>query len=146
MSYFTRVKFPISVRKYIATNLISRDLCSKTPNSRPTSKKLTPEIIAKREKYLAFEANFETQADYTQLSSREKVIHELHKEAVEQFKWTYIDPDTGFKVNTRFRKYLLEKCCGSGCRHCIYGHEAVPIDQKDLKRFNTAFWTPVESA
>ena len=66
-------------------------------------------------------------------------------EAIEQFKWTYIDPASGNKVFTRFRKYLLEKCCGSGCRHCIYGHEAVPLEQKPLKRFNTAFWTPVQS-
>lgn len=146
MSLFIKVKSPITVRNHFIVNLISRNLCTKTPNSSTTAKKLSPEIIAKREKYVAFEANFENQVDYSQLNSKEKAIHALHKEAVEQLKWTYIDPESGFKVNTRFRKYLLEKCCGSGCRHCIYDHEAVPVDQKELKRFNTAFWTPVENS
>lgn len=109
-------------------------------------KELSPEIKAKREKYLAFEADFESKVDYSQLSEQEKQIHQLHKEAVQDFKWTYIDPASGNKVNTRFRKYLLDKCCGSGCRHCIYDHQNVEEAQKGLKRFNSAFWVPVEQA
>lgn len=142
MSHFVKAKIPITVvNNQFIGKLVSRNFCVKTP----TAKKLTPEIIAKREKYLSFERDFEDKVDFTQLSAKEKEIHSLHKEAIEQFKWTYIDPETGNKVFTRFRKYLFEKCCGSGCRHCVYGHEAVPVEQKGLKRFNTAFWTPVEN-
>ena len=142
MSFLVNIKSPITIRRTnLVVNLVSRNLCAKKP---PTTKQLSPEIVAKREKYLAFERDFENQVDYSQLSTKEKAIHALHKEAIEQFKWTYIDPETGNKASTRFRKYLLEKCCGSGCRHCIYGHEAVPPEQQGLKKFNTAFWTPVE--
>ena len=106
-------------------------------------KDLSPEVQAKREKYLNFEREFESKVDYSQLTDKEKAIHQLHKEAVEEFKWTYIDPESGNKVNTRFRKFCLDKCCGSGCRHCIYDHENVGEDQKGQKRFNSAFWVPI---
>jgi len=143
MSHFVKAKIPITVVNIqFLGKLAKRNLCA---NVKTPAKQLSPEIIAKREKYLLFERDFENKVDYAKLSDKEKEIHFLHKEAIEQFKWTYIDPATGNKASTRFRKYLLEKCCGSGCRHCIYDHEAVPATQKLLKRFNTAFWTPVDN-
>jgi len=123
---------------------IHSSLSTKAATLSKSKTELTPEIKAKREKYLAFEREFESKVDYSKLSEGEKQIHTLHKEAIEEFKWTYIDPETGNKVNTRFRKYLLYKCCGNACRHCIYDHKNVPEESKGLKKFNSAFWVPVE--
>ena len=43
---------------------------------------------------------------------------------------TYTDPRTGYRVFTS--AYLASRgaCCGSGCRHCPYGHQAVPADRR----------------
>ena len=38
---------------------------------------------------------------------------------------TYIDPSTGFKVFTQVGLLARGRCCGAGCRHCPYQHEAV---------------------
>jgi ABC-type Fe3+-hydroxamate transport system substrate-binding protein/diphthamide synthase (EF-2-diphthine--ammonia ligase) len=35
----------------------------------------------------------------------------------------YADPDTGYQVFTERAHLQRGKCCGSGCRHCPYGHE-----------------------
>lgn len=93
-----------------------------------------------REAYLAFERDWENKVDYSKLSEREKLIHLKHKEAIEDFHWTYIDPESGNKAITRFRHYLKKTCCGNACRHCIYNHEQVPEELKPKKKFNTAFW------
>ena len=82
--------------------------------------------------------------DYNQLSAKEKLIHLKHKEAIEGLHWTYIDPDSGLKVITRFRHYLKGKCCGNACRHCVYDHEAVPEEIKVNRTFNSAFWIDKE--
>lgn len=39
---------------------------------------------------------------------------------------TYVDPVTGFMVLTAGFLTRRGRCCGSGCRHCPYGYEAVP--------------------
>ena len=69
-------------------------------------KTLKPEYQVTREAYLAFERDWENKVDYSKLSEREKLIHLKHKEAIEDFHWTYIDPESGNKAITRFRHYL----------------------------------------
>ena len=135
-------KVPGSLRKQTLIGIQSIYFCTKPPSQ---LKNLSPEILAKREKFLDFERDWESKVDHSQLSEQEKQIVKLHNEAVQDFKWTYIDPATGNKVNTRFRKYLLEKCCGNACRHCIFNHENVTGDLLGSKRFNSAFWVPVET-
>ena len=105
---------------------------------------LSPEVQAKRQAYLKFESEWESKVDYNQLTSKEKSIHLKHKEAIEDLHWTYLDPDSGLKVITRFRHYLKGRCCGNACRHCVYDHEAVPEEVKINRTFNTAFWKNIE--
>jgi len=47
---------------------------------------------------------------------------EIHRQAVAQGKVTYDDPENGYTVFSEV--YMLQRgwCCGSGCRHCPYGH------------------------
>ncbi len=52
-------------------------------------------------------------------------IEELHACAVREGKTTYIDPVTGYSVFTQLASERLGKCCGSGCRHCAWGHANV---------------------
>lgn len=52
-------------------------------------------------------------------------IRSLHREACASGKDTYKDPATGYDVFTS--DYLRTRdCCGSGCRHCPWGHRNVP--------------------
>ncbi len=52
--------------------------------------------------------------------------HALHEAACARGESTYRDPATGYTVFTRIAHLARGKCCGSACRHCPYGHEAVP--------------------
>ena len=94
-------------------------------NNKNGGEKLKPEYQVIREAYLDFERDWENKVKYELLSDKEKLIHLKHKEAIEDFHWTYIDPESGNKAITRFRHYLKKKCCGNACRHCIYNHEQV---------------------
>ena len=51
---------------------------------------------------------------------------EEHRRAVRQGAEHYIDPGTGYLVFTECFHRQRGRCCGRGCRHCPYGHEAVP--------------------
>ena len=42
----------------------------------------------------------------------------------------YIDPQTGYRVFTAVALNRRGNCCGCSCRHCPYGHEQVPEDQR----------------
>merc|ERR1712113_279500 len=57
-------------------------------------------------------------------------IGDLHGAAVERGELSYTDPVTGYCVFTQL--FMLQRgwCCGSGCRHCPYGHQNV----MDLER------------
>ena len=99
-----------------------------TNNNKNGGEKLKPEYQVIREAYLDFERDWENKVKYELLSEKEKLIHLKHKEAIEDFHWTYIDPESGNKAITRFRHYLKKTCCGNACRHCIYDHEQVRID------------------
>ena len=52
-------------------------------------------------------------------------FHVLHEAACAAGEATYRDPATGYTVFTRLAHLKRGKCCGSACRHCPYGHEAV---------------------
>ena len=77
MSHFVKAKIPITVVNIqFLGKLAKRNLCA---NVKTPAKQLSPEIIAKREKYLLFERDFENKVDYAKLSDKEKEIHFLHK-------------------------------------------------------------------
>ena len=49
------------------------------------------------------------------------IVSLIHRVAVERGIHQYIDPPTGYTVFTS--AFLAKRpCCGSGCRHCPYGH------------------------
>ncbi|MEL6340997.1 MAG: DUF5522 domain-containing protein [Myxococcota bacterium] len=52
-------------------------------------------------------------------------IDALHLAAVRAGEKRYIDPATGYSVFTAFGHEERGYCCGSGCRHCPFGHERV---------------------
>lgn len=63
----------------------------------------------------------------------------LHEEAVKQGKATYKDPATGYDVFTRLAHEQRQRCCGSGCRHCPFGHEALASELRADKIQQPAF-------
>ena len=95
---------------------------------------------AQRAEYLAKELEWESTVDYGRLTTQEKHIHEKHKEAIENFHFTYDDPETGLKVVTRLRHFLKGTCCGNACRHCVYNHQNVDPERARSRLFNSAFW------
>ncbi|MBT9554500.1 MAG: hypothetical protein IV100_00670 [Myxococcales bacterium] len=50
----------------------------------------------------------------------------LHRDASAAGRNTYVDPATGFNVFTEQSHLDRGYCCGSGCRHCPFGHARVP--------------------
>ena len=57
-------------------------------------------------------------------------IWTLHARACERKETFYTDPATGYKVFTAYAALQRGRCCGSGCRHCPYQHEAVPGEKR----------------
>ena len=51
---------------------------------------------------------------------------EAHRRACKAGLDHYTDPETGYRVFTELAHRARGYCCGSGCRHCPYDHEAVP--------------------
>ncbi|MEZ4238264.1 MAG: DUF5522 domain-containing protein [Myxococcota bacterium] len=49
----------------------------------------------------------------------------VYRAAVAAGERTYRDPDTGYVVMTELAHRARGTCCGSGCRHCPYDHDAV---------------------
>jgi ABC-type Fe3+-hydroxamate transport system substrate-binding protein/diphthamide synthase (EF-2-diphthine--ammonia ligase) len=50
---------------------------------------------------------------------------QVHKQACDEGKLTYIDPASGYSVFTELGHKKRGNCCGSGCRHCPYNHQNV---------------------
>ena len=100
----------------------------------------TERQAALRAEFLAREEEWEEGVVYSNLSEREKLIHEKHNQAVRDLHFTYDDPESGLKVLTRLRHFLKGTCCGNACRHCIYNHQNVDPILAKRKIFNTAFW------
>ena len=57
-------------------------------------------------------------------------IEEAHRCAVAAGQLQYVDPATGYKVFTQLASSQRGRCCGSGCRHCVWGHANVPAHRK----------------
>jgi len=57
-------------------------------------------------------------------------IEEAHACAVRRGSTTYKDPVTGYTVFTQLASEQRGYCCGSGCRHCVYGHANVPAERR----------------
>jgi hypothetical protein len=53
-----------------------------------------------------------------------------HAEALERGDKFYADPETGLMVMTEHAHNSRGKCCGSGCRHCPFAHERVPLARR----------------
>lgn len=45
----------------------------------------------------------------------------------------YVDPSTGYRVFTEGAHLRRGTCCGAGCRHCPYAHEAVKPQWKQVR-------------
>ena len=54
----------------------------------------------------------------------------LHEQACRDGEEFYVDPETGWRVFTEVGLRRRGSCCGSGCRHCPYAHEAVPVEER----------------
>lgn len=54
----------------------------------------------------------------------------VHKDALDNSKRTYTDPDTGYMVFTELSHKDRGYCCGNACRHCPYEHENVGNPEK----------------
>ena len=57
-------------------------------------------------------------------------IEEAHTCAVRLGQLQYTDPVTGYSVFTQLASSRRGYCCGSGCRHCVYGHKNVKAERK----------------
>ena len=64
----------------------------------------------------------------TSLAMNEHAIERAHSMAVAKGSRTYKDPQTGYLVFTELALRSRQNCCGCGCRHCPYAHEAVPSE------------------
>ncbi len=73
-------------------------------------------------------------------------VDELHLEAREEGRSTYIDPATGYQVLTSDALLRQGKCCGNSCRHCPYGHINVSNHHSQNQITNPILmnWTPRE--
>jgi ATP-binding cassette subfamily B (MDR/TAP) protein 1 len=63
-------------------------------------------------------------------------IEEAHAAANSAGQRTYTDPATGYSVFTQGGLLKRGKCCGSGCRHCPYQHENMPLDMREKRATN----------
>ena len=55
---------------------------------------------------------------------------EAHEAACRSGAHGYTDPETGYHVFTRLGHLARGRCCGAGCRHCPFDHEAVTADRR----------------
>lgn len=54
----------------------------------------------------------------------------------------YEDPETGLMVMTEHAHRSRGKCCGSGCRHCPFAHESVPVDRRATLNHSPTWLVP----
>ncbi len=53
-----------------------------------------------------------------------------HAEARDRGDDHYRDPRTGYRVFTEAGLRARGRCCGCGCRHCPWAHQATPLDRR----------------
>ena len=68
------------------------------------------------------------------------ILHERACRAGEEF---YLDPETDWRVFTEVELRRRGSCCGSGCRHCPYAHDAVPVEERPRLARRPAWMTGV---
>jgi ABC-type Fe3+-hydroxamate transport system substrate-binding protein len=61
-------------------------------------------------------------------------IEEMHMLACVEGRLQYTDPVTGYSVFSQLASTNRGHCCGSGCRHCVYGHVNVEPERKATLR------------
>ncbi|KAA8495957.1 hypothetical protein FVE85_2112 [Porphyridium purpureum] len=66
-------------------------------------------------------------------------IEALHAAACASSASTYTDPESGYQVFTSSFLAKRGRCCGSGCRHCPFEHNAVPLQIRASRIQNAAF-------
>lgn len=65
-----------------------------------------------------------------------------HEDACRRQASTYVDPETGYQVFTAYGLRQRGRCCGSGCRHCPFAHDAVPLAQRAARIHQASWLTP----
>ena len=94
--------------------------------------------------FKAMEADLAKGLNLDKLNPEQKAIHFKHLEAIQNWDMSYEEPGKeGLKVFTRLRHFVKGGCCGSACRHCVYGHEKVKPEKKAQRQFNTSFWEDI---
>lgn len=69
-----------------------------------------------------------------------------HAEACAAGLRQYRDPETGYRVFTEIGLRARGACCGCGCRHCPWAHEAVPSELRAVRIARPAWLSgPVEA-
>ncbi len=68
-------------------------------------------------------------------------IRELHDRASAAGESFYEDPESGLFVFTEFELLRRGRCCGTGCRHCPYAHEAVATEHRAERTQQPAWLT-----
>ena len=68
-----------------------------------------------------------------------------HRRALKNGESSYIDPQTGFHVFTEIGLRRRGQCCGSGCRHCPYQHEAMSLEDR-AARGKQPSWLTADAA
>jgi len=63
------------------------------------------------------------------MSENDPAWKAAHDAAIKREELVYVDPSTGYQVFSELGLKARGKCCGSGCRHCPYNHEAVKKPQ-----------------
>jgi ATP-binding cassette subfamily B (MDR/TAP) protein 1 len=75
----------------------------------------------------------ETAADPAAENDMEDFVS-IHDRACAKQETFYVDPASRYRVFTEYAHLQRGKCCGSGCRHCPYGHENVKDDDSKAAR------------
>ena len=66
----------------------------------------------------------------------------VHDDACRRGEVTYVDPRSGYQVFTAVGLKQRGRCCGSGCRHCPFAHEAVPLEGRAARIHQPAWLGP----
>lgn len=64
------------------------------------------------------------------MTMTEPAWSKAHAEALSAGQPHYRDPTTGYRVFTEIGLEARGECCGCGCRHCPWAHEAVAMSER----------------
>lgn len=69
-------------------------------------------------------------SDANETEGFDVVWRKRHDEACRAQELAYEDPATGYRVFTAYGLSKRQQCCGSGCRHCPFGHRRVSPNRR----------------